>query len=201
MVTVDVGGSTRTTISGAAKLADVALKRLDHRLSIDGSKNVQLAVDFETAHRPKRRDPCALINRGEVEAVVGALTGEPISVDPESDESKCVYEHEVDGKFAASYVMKVKWTGGFNEFRNHNAVFGSFTKSFAKGAPLSEKAKKGIESLGAGSDLVQDPAWETAHWDVSGLYAVKRDVLVNIEPQGGSSDNAFKLMIKAMSRL
>ena len=201
MVTVDVGGSTKTTISGAAKLADAALKRIDRRLSIDGSKNVQAAVDFETAHRPKRRDPCALVNRGDVEAVVGALAAEPTSVNPESDEGKCVYEHDVDGKFAAAYVMKVKWTGGFSEFRNHNAVFGSFSKSFAKGAPLSERARKGIESLGVGADLPQDPAWELAHWDVSGLFAVRRDVLVNIEPQGGSSDNALKLMVKAMSKL
>jgi hypothetical protein len=199
LIMVDVGGSN-ATIAGAASLADAALKRLDHRLAINGRGSVQPAIAFEAAHRPKRRDPCALASRGEAEEAIG-----PMAAEPKPDENRCSYEYvpsrERLSPTYVAYVVQIRWTGGLNEFRNHNAAFGGFSKDLTRNMPISADAKAAIVSSASGADLLANPAWETAHWDLSGLYAVKKDVLVSINPQGGNSDDALKLMVKVMSKL
>ena len=200
MVTIDVGAS-KASMAAAAKLADSALKRLDHVLPISGSPNIKAAVEFEAAHRPKRRDPCALVTRADAEALVGKLAGEPESIGAEDIEAKCVYQHVIEGTFGPTYVLKVRWTRGFSEFRESNAIAASFAKGFTRNAPLSRDGKGAIESSVIGDDLAANPAWEMAHYSVMGLSAVKKDVLISIEPQGGRRDDAVKLMEKAMSKL
>ena len=200
MVTIDVG-SSKAPMSAGAKLADSALKRLDHVLAISGSPNVKPAVEFETAHRPRRTDPCALVSRAEAEALIGKLEGEPQSIGPEDVEAKCVYQHVIEGGFGPTYVLKVRWTRGFSEFRLNNEIAASFAKGFTRNAPLSRDGKDAIESSVTGDDLAANPAWEMAHYSVMGLSAVKKDVLISIEPQGGRPDDAVKLMEKAMSKL
>jgi hypothetical protein len=200
MITIDVGGS-RASIADAAKLADSALKRLDHVLPISGSPNVTSAIEFETAHRPKRRDPCALVGRAEAEALLGKLEGEPTSIGAEDPEAKCVYQHVIEGTFGPTYVMKIRWTRGLSEFRQSNQAAASFAKGFTRSAPLSRDGKEAIESSVTGDDLAANPAWEVAHYSIMGLSAVKKDVLISIEPQGGRPDDAVKLMEKAMSKL
>jgi hypothetical protein len=196
LVTVDVGGS-KATIADAAKLADAALKRLDHRLPIGGLRNVRAAIDFEGAHRPKPRDPCSLVSRADAEAAVGPLTGPPTS-----GEDQCVYDYAAAaGKLERTFVLKIRWAGGLHELREQNDAFGRFTKAFTRDSPLSADAKEAIASAGAGDEVPANPAWETAHRDISGLSAVKKDVLISIEPQGGTSDDAVKLMEKAMAGL
>jgi hypothetical protein len=200
MVTIDVG-SSKAPMAAAAKLADSALKRLDHVLPISGSPNVTSAVEYETAHRPKRRDPCALVSRAEAEALIGKLAGDPKSIGPDDVEAKCVYEHALEGTFAPTYVLKVRWARGFSEFRQGNEIAASFAKGFTRSAPLSRGGKEAIESSVAGDDLAANPAWEVAHYSIMGLSAVKKDVLISIEPQGGRPDDAVKLMETAMSKL
>jgi hypothetical protein len=195
VVTVDFGGSN-ATIAGAARLADAALRRLDKPLPVNGLRNVKPAIEFETVHRPQRRDPCALATRAEAEALVGALSG-----DPQSTEDRCVYERASAGTSGQVYVLKVRWIGGFGEFRQQNATFGSFSQGLSRNLGLSGDAKEALESAGAGADLPPDPAWEVAHYSVAGLSAVKKDVLISIEAQGGTADDALKLMGKAMSKL
>jgi hypothetical protein len=195
LITVDVGGSN-ATITVAASLADAALKRLDHRLAINGRGSVQPAIAFEAAHRPKRRDPCALASRGEAEGAIG-----PMAAEPKPDENRCSYEYVPRERLSPIYVVQIRWTGGFREFRTHNAAFGGFSKDLTRNMPISADAKAAVVSSASGADLPANPAWETAHWDVSGLSAVKKDVLVSIDPQGGNSDDALKLMVKVMSKL
>jgi hypothetical protein len=195
MVTIDVGGS-KAPMAAAASLADLALKRLDHVLSISGRPNVTRAIEFETAHRPKRRDPCALMTRAEAEALVGKLDGEPASND-----DRCVYQHAIEGLYGPTYVVKVRWTGGFSDFRQQNDIAASFTKGFTKNAPLSGDGKQALASALTGDDLAPNPAWDIAHFSIMGLSAVKKDVSVSIEPQGGSREDAVKLMEKVMSKL
>lgn len=194
MVTVDVGGST-ASIADAAKLADTALKRLDHILSTRGWPNVKSAIEYEAAHRPKPRDPCALVSRAEAEAIMGKLAGDPQSVD-----ERCVYEHAIEGLFAPTYVVKVRWTGGFSDFRQHNDISEKFAKGFTGNLPLPIDEKSALASSVTGSDVPSNPAWELAHLSITGLSAVKKDVMVSIDPQGGPSDDAVKLMAKAMSK-
>ena len=195
MVTVDVGGS-KAPIAAAAKLADAAIKRLDHRLSIDGAANVKTAVAFDAAHRPARRVACTLVTRAEVEAIVG-----PLSQDPSADDERCVYQHVIEGAYGPTYVVKIRWTGGFSEFRNGNEMTESFTKNFTKAAPLSSGGKEAIESAMTGGDLDANPNWDVAHFSIMGLSAVKKDVLISVDPQGAKSDDAVKLMEKLMSKL
>src|SRR5262249_16264232 len=76
LVRVDVG-SSNATLAQAAKLADAALKRIDHPLKLGGRKSVDPAVAFETGRRAKPLDPCGLITRSEAEALIGALSGPP----------------------------------------------------------------------------------------------------------------------------
>jgi hypothetical protein len=200
MVTIDVGGS-KAPMATAAKLADAALKRLEHALPISGGGHAKSAAVFEQSLRPARKDPCAIVSRAEAEAVLGRLDGDLKSIGPDDPEAKCVYEHTVDGKFGGTYVLKVRWTRGLQEFREHNAGFDSFTRSFTRTSTLSAEGKDAIVSAGSGTDLPANAAWDTAHWDLSGLSAVKKDVLISIEPQAASSDAALKLMEKVMSKL
>jgi hypothetical protein len=200
MVTIDVGAS-KAPMAAAAKLADSALKRLDHVLPISGSPNVKSAIAFEAAHRPKRRDPCSLVSRAEAEALVGRLAGDPQSIGADDPEAKCVYQHTIEGTFGPTYVLKVRWTRGFSEFRQSNEIAASFAKGFTRNAPLSRDGKDAIESSVIGDDLAAGSAGEMAHYSVMGLSAVKKDVLISIEPQGGRPDDAVKLMEKAMSKL
>jgi len=195
MVVVDVGGS-KASIAAAAKLADSALKNLDHPLSFRGLSNVKAAIAFEAANRPAQRDSCALVSRAEAEALIGKLTGEP-----KPDDERCVYEHAVEGAFAPTYVMKIRWIGGFSDFRQHNDIFENITKGLTHNLPLPGDGREAIESSLRGSDLAANSAWELAHVSISGLSAVKKDVLISIDPQGGDSDGAVKLMAKAMSKL
>jgi hypothetical protein len=195
LITVDVAGS-KATIATAAKLADAALKRLDHRLPIDGARHVQPAIAFEAERRPKRSNPCALVNRTEAEAIVGPLSRDPTSIDDDG----CMYDHAVQGTFAPTYVLKVRWAGGFSKYREENDTFATATKSLTGSMPLAADAKEAFAAAGAGDDLPPNPAWETAHWNIAGLSAVKKDVLVSIEPQGGRPADTVRLMEKVMSK-
>ncbi len=148
--------------------------------------------------RDARRGPIpgALVTRADAEAAIGALATNPRVLD-----DRCVYDGVAGNRpLAPSYVMQVKWTGGFSEFRQHNEETASFTKGMIRNMPLSADQKAGIESLVVGDELENNPAWERAHYSVMGLSAVKKDVLVTIEPRGGTSATAVKLMEKAMSR-
>jgi len=195
MVTIDVGGS-KAPMAAAVTLADAALKRLDHPLSISGLPNVKRAVDFEAGQRPMPRDPCALITRAEVEAIVGKLAG-----DPTSNDDRCVYQHVIEGTFGPTYVVKVRWTGGLSDVRQQNETAATFTTGFVKNMPLSGERKEALQSSLIGDDVAPNPAWDAAHFSIMGLSAVKKDVSVSIEPQGGSREDAIRLMEKAMSKL
>ena len=195
MIRVDVGGS-KAPLAAAAKLADSALKRLDHTLSLRGLPNVKASIEFETANRPKPRDACALVSRAEAEALIGRLAGDPKSID-----ERCLYELAGEGGFAPTYVMKVRWTGGFSDFRQHNDIATTFAKAFTASLPLPGDRTEALGASVTGSDLAANSAWELAHVSITGLSAVKKDVLVSIDSESGRTDEAVKLMAKAMSKL
>lgn len=195
LVTIDVAGTT-ATIASAGKLADAALKRLDKPLPIEGDKGVRPAMEFETATRPRPKEACALVSRSEAEALIG-----PLATDPKADDNGCEYTRPASGPVSPIYVLKVKWTGGFGEFRETNATFETFGKDLSKSMHFSGDVKQTVESTTGGNDVPANPAWEAAHYNIAGLTAVKKDVLISIEPQAGSRDDALKLMEGAMSRL
>jgi hypothetical protein len=118
-VSVDVTGTTTVAIPQAAKLADAALKRLDHPLPIDGGTGVKPAKEYAAAHRPKRVEACALLTRPEAEALIGPLTG-----DPKSQGDSCHYLRA--GTFSEEDVLSVDWEGGLRSLRENSALWAGF---------------------------------------------------------------------------
>ena len=172
-VSVDVTGTTTVTITQAAKLADAALKRLDHPLPIDGGNGVKAAKEYAAAHRPKRVDACALLTRPEAEALIGPLTGDP---KPRGD--SCIYLRPNLGRtFSEEDELSVDWEGGLRSLRANSA-------------------------LGARFNTAANPAWEASGGsNFPGYCAVKRDVLVCLHSGAMKHEQALAVLAKAMSRI
>lgn len=172
-VSVDVTGTTTATVPQAAKLADAALKRLDHPLPIDGGQWVKSAKEYAAAHRPKRVDACALLTRPEAEALIGPLTG-----DPKSNGDSCVYlRPSLTGTYSEEDELSVNWEGGLRSLREGSA-------------------------LGARFDTQANPAWEASGGsNFPGYCAVKRDVLICLHTGAVKHEQTLAVLAKAMSRI
>ena len=191
-VSVDVGSTPTVTIQQAAKLADVALKRLDKPLPIDGDKGVQPAIDYRAAHGPKPVDPCSLLSRADAESVMGPLAG-----DPHSQGDTCTYPR---GNRVA-VELKVRWTGGFRELRETSAMTPSLAAGLLRGLPSSPDEKQAGQKTPAGSAPEANPAWEAS--GPTGPFsnsAVRHDVMVTIDSMGLSPDQRLAVLAKAMSK-
>jgi hypothetical protein len=116
---IDTGGS-RTGMAGAVRLAGFAVKRLDARLPYNSGP--------ATAQAPgplvEPRDPCSLIPRAEIEALLGPLSGEPRS-DPRQTE--CVYEPVKHPPLTKEVRVTVAWHDGFKQFEQSKAILGTVT--------------------------------------------------------------------------
>lgn len=197
-VTIDAGDSM-VGIRATAKLADAALKRLGKPLAIDGNRGVRPAMDYEAAHRPKRRDPCGFLTRAEVEAIIG-----PLSADPKaSSDSTCEYERMIDsptGKLPAQLDLEVRWTFGYQELRQNV----SMAQGFAKGITAGLRHGKDIEKALRGAELPASPYWEAAYSGATragGLAAVKDDVMIGIDGLAIPREQMLSALEKAMSKL
>ncbi len=192
-VTIDAAGSN-VAIGAAAKLADAALRRLGKPLAIDGNAGVRAARDFEAAHRPKPRDPCSLVTRAEAEALLGRLIAEP-----KAHGSACDYELPPQG-IRQVYELHIDWSGGFAQFHENNALLAGFTRGMT--ANVSGAGRGEIEQLLEGTEAPVGPEpWEAAHASITGIAAVKDDVMMSIDTRGVKAANAARLLQKAMSRL
>lgn len=111
MITIDFTGSN-LTLKQAAGLVDAALKRLKKPLALDGGANVAAARAFLKT-RPRRIDPCSVLTRAEVEAIVGTLGAAP---QPQND--TCSYELPQQPGFPPRiYDLRFEWSGGNYKFR------------------------------------------------------------------------------------
>lgn len=121
-IDVDVSSSKANPVQ-AAEIATIAYKRLPSPLNYDG----------DAAHAPgplvAQRDPCSLVTKAEATAILGPLTG-----DPQSDKSGCTFTipSPMGQGQTMPVLLRVSWTGGFNEFGSQKDVANSFTKSFIK---------------------------------------------------------------------
>lgn len=89
LVEIDTGGSEATPTQ-IGSLADAAIKRLEAPLPYDSSTGFKAAESFY-AKRPASGDPCSLLSKADVEAVLGgAVQGEPA---PNSSGDECVYTY------------------------------------------------------------------------------------------------------------
>ncbi|MES2885666.1 MAG: hypothetical protein V4709_12730 [Pseudomonadota bacterium] len=89
LVEIDTGGSEATPAQ-IGSLADAAIKRLEAPLPYDSSLSFKAAEAFY-AKRPASGDPCSLLSKADVEAVLGgAVQGEPQA---NSSGDECIYTY------------------------------------------------------------------------------------------------------------
>jgi hypothetical protein len=111
MVSIDYLGAG-IGIAGAAQWAHIALGRFGHPLAYDG------AAAGRTAPGPlvTPRDPCTLVDRADVERIIGALAGSPVT-GPHQD--VCTYTLAQSHGLAGNKVeLRVSWKDGFGAIEN-----------------------------------------------------------------------------------
>jgi hypothetical protein len=219
-IEIDFTGSD-ATLKQAASLVDAAFKRIDKPLKIDGGANTSIAAARELEkHRVKPVDPCTLLPRAEVEAVIGKLTANPVSKGTDS----CSYELPTIG-IRRIYELDFKWRGGYYEWRSHGhtAAIGVGALSTMSGDAIKEtrqglggkaaakghEAESEADAQGAATEvkkaldnktLAANDAWEHAEFQAMDFAAVKKDVLVKINLLGVKADDATLLVAAAMRK-
>jgi hypothetical protein len=191
MVTVDVKGSEVGT-DKAGELANKALKRLDHRLPIDGTEVFKAARAY-LAGKPAPREQCALLSRAEVEGILG-----PSSQAPTARPNSCEY-HYKEGARDNILVVSTKWTDGFGEMRGTRTTFGRSAapaKAPAHAASMAQVAQSALERAPAGPG-----PWTIAETWQAQLLAAKKDVFVTVQAYGLSDAKKKALMTAAMGHI
>jgi hypothetical protein len=221
LVNVDVSGSLLGPV-GAAALADIAIHHLDHPLQYDGAEAARKAP----GPLVPPRDPCTLVTREEAAAILGPLSGDPVS-----GRDGCTYT--VAGAPPRPVALQVTWTGGFKAMTQSKASSRMFQKSFTdpieagmdgnrKEAEMKKDtgAQKFIGQVQGVMRAMGGPAMEDSSlrlktdtfglkgpWDQAAilngftLEAVKKDVLVAVGLQYLDQKKAEALVAKAMSKI
>jgi hypothetical protein len=185
MVTIDYEASRATPEQGVG-LLNQALKQLVKPLAINGAAGVEPMKQRLAARAKEQRAPCALVTRGEAEAVLGALLQEP-----KASKDACEYHFNIpkrDGGTLASVAeIKVVGSGGYREFRDHLSMGRSVGKSMG---------------LNGGDEISQlKGPWEEIGFAFPELMAVKRDVMVKVDTRLVPMEQAQALVARAMEKL
>lgn len=100
----------RIGLGGAARLTTLALRRVGAPLDYSGAR----ATLARAAEPPRSRNPCELVTRAEVEALMGPLKADP---HPSEDGTECEFPtiQELFGS-PVTRSLKVTWTDGFYAF-------------------------------------------------------------------------------------
>ena len=162
MVRIEIGAS-RATLPDAAKLADMAISRLDTPADVDADLGIAAAEARDKA-RPPVRSACDLLSTAEAEAIVGG----PLIGKPEGDDSRCTINWtNTSGDYADQLDWTLTWRGGLADMRQTQAAIGQATAMF----DFSEDA-----------DSNPDAAKFDAYSDsIVGVMAVRRDVMISVE--------------------
>jgi len=170
--------ASRTTLRQAAGLADAAYKRIDHPLNIDGASAVAAAKGLDKT-RPQPVDACSILNRTEVEAIVGPLTAAPRA----TSKTECAYMLQPEFDTPVEADLQISWRGGYSTLRSDRYVAGiggSAVNPIASGTSAAPPAGQEMKAQVPDPDETVGPAG-------MGVAAVKRDVLVKI---AGSMSNS-----------
>jgi hypothetical protein len=191
-IQIDPLGS-RIGLDGAARLAATAIGRLGAPLDYSGGK----ATLARKEDAPRTRNPCELVTRQEVEALMGPLLEDP---KPSEDGSGC--EFRTDKKFLNEPVVReleVQWTDGFYTLGQERSATG-----------MAVKAMKRHVDEETPDSLSQEAVGEAEPWDermtlMPGLITVvKNDVLLKIPGDGVfgfDEQKALQLLRIAVGRL
>ena len=222
MITVDFT-ATRAKLAQAATLVDDAFKRIDKPLSIDGNAGVAAARAFVAQHRIKPVDPCTLLTRAEVEAIVGRLISGPTA----SGKDSCSYELPAQG-IRRIYQLNFTWRGGYYKYRSDShvaAATGGIMATMTSEAlneteqHLQVQVHADEQAAQSGSDdqtkravaaaapaigneaAAPSDAWEQAETQSMTFAAVKKDVMVSIDLRGVDRTAARKLVEAVMRKI
>ena len=190
-IIVDPVGS-RLDLAAQARLARIALARLDKPLAYDGARAASTRKEVSLTPR----NPCSLVTAAEAEALMGKLRAPP---HPSEDGTSCLFP--LTASFAGTPVdraLQVQWSDGFYSLGEERLATGMAGKTMAK-------------AMGPDMPAVgENTANEAAPWDeritlLGGMITVvKRDVLLKIAADGmGGFDEAkaLTLLRSAVSRI
>lgn len=213
---VDVGyQGSGAGIGGAAKLADMALGRIGTPLPYDGGEAARSAPGPLVAPR----DPCTLVPRAEVEAIIGRLARDPV---PGGDQNSCTFTLAARRGLAGQQVMlAVQWRDGFAALEGErytagivqrqvggmpsgaagDTQFGKFMQQ-VQGAMRAQGIGTQMGDGGLTTDSSVAGPWDDASL-ISGLQfsAVKQDVMLTVDLRTIPYDQARALIAKAVQHL
>ncbi|HEX9892558.1 MAG TPA: hypothetical protein VGA78_01485 [Gemmatimonadales bacterium] len=190
-IQIDPLGS-RIGLDGAARLASIAIGRLGSPLDYSGAKATQARAE----DTPRSRNPCELVTRQEVEALMGPLLADPT---PAEDGSGC--EFRTDKKFLNEPVVRkleVQWTDGFYTLGQERSATGMAAKAMQMHVD-PETPTLSREAVG------EAEPWDERMTLMPGLITVvKQDVLLKLPGDGVfgfDEEKALKLLRIAVGRL
>ena len=214
---VDVGyQGSGAGIGGAAKLADQALARVGTPLPYDGGAAARSAP----GPLVPERDPCTLVPRPEVEAIIGKLARDPQSA---TDSSSCIFTLAARrGLGGQTVLLTVQWRDGFAGLEGArytaslvqrqvggpppglpagDSQFGKFMQQ-VQGAMRAQGVGTQMGEGGLKTDTAVAGPWDEAAL-LSGLEfsAVKQDVMLSVDLRTIPYDQARALIAKAVERL
>lgn len=182
-VQVDPLGS-RIGLEGSARLASIALRRLGSPLEYSGAR----ATLARAEDRPEPRNPCDLVTRAEVEALMGPLKEDPTS---SADGSECSFATREE--FLGSPVTRtlaVTWRDGFYALGQERAGIEGAT------SVMAAQMDPDLPTLSQQAVGEQEP-WDERITLLGGVVTVVRgDVMLQIAGDGvGGFDEAKALAL------
>ncbi len=219
---IDVSGASGSE-SDAVAIATIVMPRLDHPLRYDGAAAVALAPK----PRPHPARACDLVPRGEVEAAIGPLNGEP---EADSPENSCTYR-VTTAEGVRSYPVAFAWEGGRKNYTmlSHGmamvggllgapsstpldtlrpppqmqAAIGGLMKMMGQGRPGAAGAAPGAAAtIGFQTDTTLKGPWESAALlHGTQLIAVRHDVFVGMDLMSADYEKAKALLAAICARL
>ena len=207
LVVIDFTG-TRLSLRQVAPLVDAALKRMDKPLHINGNAAVAAALALDKT-RPKPVEVCSLLTRAEVEAIVGPLGADPVAHGHDS----CTYDlPRTPGTVPLEYEVKVRWRGGYSQWRSDrhvsNIALGTVAQTardviikMGGGAGLPpEKEGEHQSAAGGAAAVAPDPA-ETVSDDGMNYVMVKQDVEIAVNSRFVDHERAKALVVAVAAKI
>jgi hypothetical protein len=183
LITVDFTDSD-ASLRQVGALVDAAFNRIDKPLDLDGGANVAAAKVF-LKNRPAEVNPCTLLSRAEVEAILGPLAGPATA----RGTSQCQYALTPKNGMPRSAELAFDWRLGNAAFRSDAHVRGlAFMALGVKGKPQEEPH---LAPAAPG-----DP-WERGGQFDNNFVAIKKDVRIQIDERGGIDPSQAKALVAA----
>jgi hypothetical protein len=188
-ILIDVTGA-QATLGVAGKLADKAIPRLDHPLSIDGRAGIAAARSRDLK-RPVPRSTCSAFAHDNLVTVFGAsVTTQP------ADKDACRITY-MQGNQKRELALRILWRDGNWQFRQDRATFAML--GAAAGAHETADVAHAISAGLAATDEAGS-AWEQAASSQIKFAAVKNDALIEaLVPPASELDKVRALISQTMA--